>query len=176
MGTLTFNAVCLPSASRAFQWIVLVSLLFTLAGCSSGHYFSDSTESSESTESSQSEEKNCFCEVSVCVNSITTCSTVIRFQLKGSVDDCSCSVDTVDYFNNNKIYPRLKSLLVKDYFRFYKVNLRKDCPFWTDDGRCAMKTCSVSTCKENDVPEGLKGQHKQEAPVFKVSAFHLAAF
>lgn len=43
------------------------------------------------------------------------------FQLEGQIDDCSCNIDTVDYFNNVKIYPRLKSLLNKDYFRFYKV-------------------------------------------------------
>lgn len=90
------------------------------------------------------------------------------FQLQGSIDDCSCNVDTVDYFNNNKIYPRLKSLLDKDYFRFYKVNLRKGCPFWVDDSKCALKSCQVSTWDEEDIPEGLKGQHNNESPVYKV--------
>ena len=42
-------------------------------------------------------------------------------QLEGQVGDCECSVDTVDFFNNVKIFPRLQSLLVKDFFRFYKV-------------------------------------------------------
>lgn len=42
-------------------------------------------------------------------------------KLEGSIDDCSCNIDTVDYFNNMKIYPRLQSLLIKDYFRIYKV-------------------------------------------------------
>ena len=37
------------------------------------------------------------------------------------MDDCECNVDTVDFFNNVKIFPRLQSLLVKDFFRFYKV-------------------------------------------------------
>lgn len=97
------------------------------------------------------------------------CSFFIKNQLQGSVDDCSCTIDTVDYFNNNKMHPRLKSLLVRDYFRFYKVNLRKECPFWADDGRCAMRSCHVSTCSESDVPAGLKGQHQQESFLFKVS-------
>lgn len=44
-------------------------------------------------------------------------------QLKGQIDDCSCNVDTVDHFNNMKIFPRLQSLLSKDYFRFYKVSI-----------------------------------------------------
>lgn len=78
-------------------------------------------------------------------------------QLKGSIDDCSCTVDTVDHFNNIKIYPILKSLLVKDYFRYFKVNLKNDCPFWADDSKCAMKFCHVETCDANDIPSGLKG-------------------
>lgn len=92
-------------------------------------------------------------------------------QLKGSINDCSCNVDTVDYFNNNRITPRLKSLLVKDYFRFYKVNLKKDCPFWNDDdSKCAMRFCSVHPCEDKDIPEGLKGQYKMEKSFYKVSA------
>lgn len=92
----------------------------------------------------------------------------VSFQLKGSIDDCSCNIDTVDYFNNNKIFPRLKSLLLHDYFRFYKVNLKKDCPFWADDSKCAMRSCHVHTCEDKDVPEGLKGQHQREHVSFKV--------
>ena len=34
------------------------------------------------------------------------------------IDDCACDVDTVDYFNNMKIFPRLMSLLQKPYFRY----------------------------------------------------------
>lgn len=45
-------------------------------------------------------------------------------QLSGKIDECTCNIDTVDHFNNVKIYPRLSSLLVKDYFRFFKVPLQ----------------------------------------------------
>lgn len=66
-------------------------------------------------------------------------------------------MDTVDYLNNVKIYPRLRSLLTKDYFRFYKVNLKRNCPFWSDDSRCAIQYCHVEACDEHDIPPGLKG-------------------
>lgn len=68
--------------------------------------------------------------------------------MKGNVDECACSVDLVDRFNNYKIYPRLMSLLAKNYFRFFKVNLKKPCPFWADDSQCAMKSCAVQSCTE----------------------------
>lgn len=56
-----------------------------------------------------------------------------------------------------KIYPRLRSLLIKDYFRFYKVNLKRDCPFWADDSRCAIRHCHVEACDEGTIPPGIKG-------------------
>lgn len=89
-------------------------------------------------------------------------------KLEGKIDDCTCSVDTVDHFNNAKIYPRLKSILVKDYFRYIKVDLNRGCPFWADDSRCALKDCSVQTCPEEQLPPGLKGQasrHTLDEPV-----------
>ncbi|MPC23513.1 Ero1-like protein [Portunus trituberculatus] len=77
-------------------------------------------------------------------------------QLKGAIDDCSCSVETIDSFNNLKIYPRLNSLLQQVFFRYWKVNLNKKCPFWEDNSQCAIRYCSVQPC--TDVPEGLKGR------------------
>lgn len=82
-------------------------------------------------------------------------------QLQGKIDECSCNIDTVDSFNNVKIYPRLQSLLVKDYFRFFKVNLKRPCPFWADDSRCAMRYCHVEYCEETAIPAGLKGETKK---------------
>ncbi|EDV40534.1 uncharacterized protein Dana_GF10559 [Drosophila ananassae] len=95
--------------------------------------------------------KNCFCE------------------LEGSINDCSCDVDTVDHFNNMKIYPRLQSLLVKNFFRFYKVNLKLECPFWPDDSRCAIRFCQVENCEEQAIPQGIKenGEHKEKSAAFK---------
>lgn len=72
-------------------------------------------------------------------------------KLEGEVDDCLCSVASIDSLNNNKIFPRLQSLLTKNYFRYFKVNLKKPCPFWSDDSRCALKDCHV-VCEKDNVP------------------------
>lgn len=119
---------------------VIFLLLFNIYHQSSGFFQSPD----------KTTEKQCFCE------------------LKGNVDDCSCSVDTVDYYNNVKIFPRLKSLLQSNYFRFYKVNLHNDCPFWKDvDFECAMRFCHVKPCEEKDLPVELQDDDensKKEAP------------
>lgn len=121
-----------------------VTLLLLLSLEARGNYFGSNERSDD----------QCFC------------------QLKGSIDDCSCNVDTVDYFNNMRIYPRVQSLLVRDYFRFYKVNLKQECPFWTDDSKCAIRYCHVQPCQDADIPDGLKGDmsrdsHENERPFEK---------
>ncbi|XP_027015891.1 ERO1-like protein alpha [Tachysurus fulvidraco] len=77
-------------------------------------------------------------------------------KVTGSLDDCTCDVETIDGFNNKKLFPQLQKLLSSDYFRFYKVNLNNPCPFWTDSGHCGLRDCAVKPCKPNEVPEGLK--------------------
>lgn len=85
-------------------------------------------------------------------------------KLEGQIDDCLCSVDTVDYFNNMKIFPRLHSLLRKDYFRYFMYNANKGCPFWNNtDGLCKNAYCGVKACTREELPPGLKGgQDKEE--------------
>ncbi|XP_077536560.1 endoplasmic reticulum oxidoreductin-1-like protein isoform X3 [Haemaphysalis longicornis] len=107
--------------------------------------------------------------------------------LQGKVDDCACNIDTIDHFNNYKVYPILTSLLQKDYFRFFKaklpqvstplypqgtsVNLKHPCPFWPDDGRCALRDCSVTTCSEDSIPKSLKGHERKYLPNDSVSKY-----
>lgn len=84
-------------------------------------------------------------------------------KLHGEVDDCSCKVESLDSLNNNKIFPRLRSLLTNKYFRYFKVNLQKPCPFWSDDSRCALKDCHVDVCAQDQVPIMDVKQNKQVA-------------
>jgi len=80
-------------------------------------------------------------------------------KLEGQIDDCSCKVDTVDDFNNNRIFPRLKSLLTKDYFRYFQYDPHKKCPFWdASSGKCASNYCQVKNCATTDLPPGISGE------------------
>ena len=38
--------------------------------------------------------------------------------------------------------------LIYIIFLHYQVNLNRPCPFWPDDGACALRDCSVAPCKE----------------------------
>lgn len=43
------------------------------------------------------------------------------FQLSGLVDDCLCDIETLENFNNEKVYPVISKLIKQDFFRYYKV-------------------------------------------------------
>ncbi|NXV47300.1 ERO1A protein, partial [Uria aalge] len=82
-------------------------------------------------------------------------------QVTGHLDDCTCDVETIDAFNNYKLFPRLNELLESDYFRYYKVNLKKPCPFWNDNSHCGIRDCAVKPCPSDEVPDGIRsGSYK----------------
>nr|CAG4643815.1 EOG090X03A4 [Lepidurus arcticus] len=140
-------------------WLLLLALGLSFVGFLSGHSPQKPFGFSPIKKSTNGAGDHCFCD------------------LKGKVDDCDCSVDHVDGLNNAKIYPMLRSLMAKDYFRFFKVNLRKPCPFWPDDDRCSMHACAVSPCSEDQIPEGIKSNRTPDAsPRPIVSIANTSAF
>lgn len=109
------------------------------------------------------------CSIYIIADSSDTVSEGCFCKLMGEVDDCSCSFESIDSLNNNKIFPRLKSLMTKNYFRYIKVNLKKPCPFWSDDNRCALQDCHVE-CEKENVPLFEKPvQHHKESSDNKYS-------
>ncbi|RPA84684.1 endoplasmic oxidoreductin [Ascobolus immersus RN42] len=55
---------------------------------------------------------------------------------------------------NAALRPHLKDLTRNlDYFSYYRLNLFKECPFWSDDGMCGNIGCAVKTIDdEKDIP------------------------
>ncbi|XP_069321020.1 ERO1-like protein alpha isoform X12 [Eulemur rufifrons] len=101
-------------------WGFLIGLLGAVWLLSSGHGGQQSSETAA---------QRCFCQVS------------------GYLDDCTCDVETIDRFNNYRLFPRLQKLLESDYFRYYKVNLKRPCPFWNDISQCGRRDCAVKPCQ-----------------------------
>ncbi|XP_069321016.1 ERO1-like protein alpha isoform X8 [Eulemur rufifrons] len=110
-------------------WGFLIGLLGAVWLLSSGHGGQQSSETAA---------QRCFCQVS------------------GYLDDCTCDVETIDRFNNYRLFPRLQKLLESDYFRYYKVNLKRPCPFWNDISQCGRRDCAVKPCQSDEVPDGIK--------------------
>ncbi|KAJ8761914.1 hypothetical protein K2173_006516 [Erythroxylum novogranatense] len=74
----------------------------------------------------------------------------------GTVEDCCCDYETVDRLNGQVLYPSLQQLVKTPFFRYFKVKLWCDCPFWPDDGMCRLRDCSVCECPESEFPASFK--------------------
>uniref|UniRef100_A0A665WW43 ERO1-like protein alpha n=1 Tax=Echeneis naucrates TaxID=173247 RepID=A0A665WW43_ECHNA len=83
---------------------------------------------------------------------ITATLPGLSFNCTCRQDDSTCDVETIDDFNNKQLFPKLQTLLELDYFRFYKVNLNKPCPFWTVSSHCGLKDCAVQPCSPVSSP------------------------
>ncbi|PIA41648.1 hypothetical protein AQUCO_02200229v1 [Aquilegia coerulea] len=74
----------------------------------------------------------------------------------GIVEDCCCDYETVESLNKEVLNPLLQELVTTPFFRYFKVKLWCDCPFWLDDGMCHLRDCSVCECPDNEFPEPFK--------------------
>lgn len=67
----------------------------------------------------------------------------------GQISDARCDYETVEKDINSSNFVALLSGLVREkYFRFYKVDLYKDCPFWSENSLCMSRDCTVSKVDE----------------------------
>ncbi|CAF1215806.1 unnamed protein product [Rotaria magnacalcarata] len=72
------------------------------------------------------------------------------------IEDSNCPIAKLNDLNNQRLYPLLHKIVDKNYFRFYPVNLRKKCLFWSDDGHCSRRTCAIKQCSVEKLPEPLR--------------------
>lgn len=70
----------------------------------------------------------------------------------GQIHDACCDYETVESVNHD-LFGRLHQLVETPYFRYHKVDLAKECPFWEEDGSCMNRACGVETKDEEHIPE-----------------------
>ena len=54
------------------------------------------------------------------------------------------------------VVPVLHNLSQYPFFRFMRLAAEPRCPFWEDDGLCAMRNCAIDECEDDDVPATLR--------------------
>ncbi|BEI80945.1 hypothetical protein CcaverHIS002_0201050 [Cutaneotrichosporon cavernicola] len=74
----------------------------------------------------------------------------------GPIEATNCAYETVESLNQH-LFPALHSLVSHPFFRYFKVDLYRDCPFWRENGLCMNRACGVETIDEADVPEKWRG-------------------
>ncbi|KAK5668835.1 hypothetical protein BDV3_006428 [Batrachochytrium dendrobatidis] len=70
----------------------------------------------------------------------------------GTVKDTCCKFETAQGVNA-RLFPVLDELVKTTVFRYFKVNLQKQCPFWNENFLCFGEHCSVTEADEHEIPE-----------------------
>lgn len=96
---------------------------------------------------------------------ICNCRQAEQQKYIGIVEDCCCDYETVNRLNTEVLNPLLQDLVKTPFYRYFKVKLWCDCPFWPDDGMCRLRDCSVCECPESEFPEVFKKPLSQYNPV-----------
>ncbi|KAF9904057.1 hypothetical protein BX616_001408 [Lobosporangium transversale] len=73
-------------------------------------------------------------------------------------DSSCCAYETVEKLNID-FSKKLHELVNMPFFRYFKVNLYKECPFWDNAGLCMNEDCSVERMDKEKVPEKWKNSH-----------------
>lgn len=89
-------------------------------------------------------------------HSPSSCGCQSGQAFEGVVEDCCCDYSTVDALNKEVLHLVLQELVKTPFFRYYKVKLWCDCPFWPDDGMCQLRDCSVCECPESEFPAAFR--------------------
>ncbi|TFK44401.1 hypothetical protein BDQ12DRAFT_620467 [Crucibulum laeve] len=73
-------------------------------------------------------------------------------QLTGPIETTMCNYETVESVND-ELFSNLSELVRLPFFRYFQVDLYRECPFWPDHGSCSDPGCAITTVDESDVPE-----------------------
>ena len=63
-------------------------------------------------------------------------------QPTGLIHDACCDFETIETVNKD-LYTQLRDLSRSEYFRYWQVDLFRECPFWKEDGSCMNRACAV---------------------------------
>lgn len=81
------------------------------------------------------------------------CQICYTPELSGTVEDSCCQYETVDKAQDMHFHPILQEISRLTFFRYFKINLGKECPYWEEQGMCSSRECAVCECDETEIPK-----------------------
>lgn len=67
--------------------------------------------------------------------------------LTGPIETTLCDYETVESVND-ELYDQLHSLVETPFFRYFRADLYRDCPFWQENAFCMNRECGITTVDE----------------------------
>ncbi|KAH0827544.1 hypothetical protein J3R83DRAFT_4265 [Lanmaoa asiatica] len=73
-------------------------------------------------------------------------------QTTGPIETTMCDYETIESVNE-ELYANLHDLVQTPFFRYFQVDLYRECPFWQENGFCMNRECGITTVDESEIPE-----------------------
>ncbi|KAF8502247.1 endoplasmic oxidoreductin, partial [Russula emetica] len=70
----------------------------------------------------------------------------------GPIDTTLCDYETIESVNH-VLYNQLHELVQTPFFKYFRVDLYRECPFWDENVVCMNRDCSIITVDESEIPE-----------------------
>mmetsp|Transcript_65575 Transcript_65575/g.90666 ORF Transcript_65575/g.90666 Transcript_65575/m.90666 type:complete len:127 (+) Transcript_65575:109-489(+) len=92
--------------------------------------------------------------------------------VSGDLFGTCAPIETLTEVHNDTM-PILDELVSLPFFRSYKINMEKECPFWAQKRLCNTNKCDVCECDEKEIPNFWRMQREVSQPDFFVQASSL---
>ncbi|KAF9263349.1 endoplasmic oxidoreductin [Marasmius fiardii PR-910] len=69
----------------------------------------------------------------------------------GPIDATLCDYETVETVNR-VLFKNLHELVQTPFFKYFQVDLYRECPFWDDHGSCNNPGCAITSVDESEIP------------------------
>ncbi|CDO77316.1 hypothetical protein BN946_scf184775.g6 [Trametes cinnabarina] len=70
----------------------------------------------------------------------------------GPIETTQCDFETVESATD-ELYTELHALVETPFFKYFRVDLYRDCPYWQENGFCMNRECGITTVDESEIPE-----------------------
>lgn len=80
----------------------------------------------------------------------------------GQIQDACIDYESVEDWNSQYMFDRLDKLRQTKYFRYFIVDLFRECPFWKEDQLCMNRACTVERMNETDIPDEFRSYRLSE--------------
>lgn len=89
------------------------------------------------------------------------------------VAECGCEFVQVNDATSRYFGPILLDVTQRKFFKYFKVQLDRECPFWDSPGMCARRECAISECPRSEVPAPWVEEDDQRAEWIRCSSHDL---
>ncbi|KIP04225.1 hypothetical protein PHLGIDRAFT_129668 [Phlebiopsis gigantea 11061_1 CR5-6] len=90
---------------------------------------------------------------------------------KGPIETTSCDFETVESVSDD-LYAQLRDLVQTPFFKYFRADLYRDCPFWQENGLCMNRECGITTVDESEIPEAWRAKALSKVEVSPKQELH----